>query len=88
MSVWIALGGLAFTVLTAIIGVSMYIQSLRSDVNSLDKGVCKEITNIKEAMQVRNEFNDGVFKEIKEELRDLKNLMMEIVQRFPKRGND
>jgi hypothetical protein len=92
---WIAIAGLGFSVLSSVILVSMYIQNLKSGIKANEvavQNVCKahekDIHVLEQAMMVRNEFNEGIFKELKDELKDIKTLMMEIVKQLPKRGDE
>jgi len=95
VSMWATIIGLSLTLTGAVVTVTAFIITMKGDikanmtaVDTLEDMHCRDLDNVKQAMQVRNEFNDGVYKEIKEELKSLHELMMQLIQKMPKRSED
>lgn len=82
------IAGFVFTTLAAVVGVSMYISALRSDIVNNKKLTDQEMKALSEQFKDYKETNTGIFGEIKEELKSLKDLMLEIIRQLPKRNED
>jgi len=72
--------GFSISLITTLVIISMYIQKLRSDVNATKDYACTEIKHLYIKLEDYKEVNSGIFKEIKDELKELKNLMLEIIK--------
>lgn len=47
-----------------------------------------KVENLEKNFEDYKEINSGIFKEIKEELKDLKNLMLDVIKSMPKRESE
>lgn len=59
-----------------------------NNIKVLEKAHKADIKNICDRFEEYKEVNAGIYKEIKEEMKEIKSLMMDIIKNLPKRGKD
>lgn len=63
-------------------------QKTKATMENLEKMHCTDIKNIGEKLEEHKDVNSNILKEIKDDIKEVKTMFMDIVKALPKRGDD